>query len=797
MNKIHSAIGALSFALLAASPALAENNEAPQASSTSDSITGAEEERISASDIVVLGKINMRNRTEATEPTLVYDQEYFQRFEPLTAGDALKRVPSVTFLSDVIESDGARLRGLAPGYTQILINGEKVPGSNADRSFFMDRIPAELISRVEIVRSSSARRSGDAMAGTLNIVLRDGFQLDGGYIRAGALHFDDGKWKPSAGLVWGGEVGPGRLLLGANLQGRYNPKQKKSLRYGDSPENNPDFATEDFDNREDQRDTRNGTDYSANATYDLEWDNTKASLSAFIVRTDRTEDERSHEYDDPAATTGPVRAPGGHLLSDNSNVAEIDQLNYSLGFKVAHEWGVGKTSFKLGYASFDEKRYETEYEIDFDRATPRFTGDLINDRIKDNELSAKLEHEFRLGEEMDLVIGGFMQAKDRDMRMLEQRDRRNVAAPRSWNQFTNNPNEFARPFDRPAFADGGLNTVREDRRDIFGLIEGKSGGLSWEAGLRYETTDYRITDRTAVAVGQVYKNDYDMLLPSASLKYDIGAGRITASVARTNRRPDFKFLSPAVYVEEYGDSDLIGNSFLKPESAWGVDFGYEHRLGRTGVAGINFFYRDVKNLNEIRNTGEHGEAYEAPTYNPDGSIDDNGTISWVFQPHNAGNGKVYGVEFDLSTDLGFIGLPDTGIFGNVSWLDSEISDFMGKRRFNGQSSYVYNIGFIQDIPSLGVAFGATHRKQGKAFDRVVSEEIVTTYGADLEVFVEKRFGKMLTLRAVGQNLLNGAKKERFNKFTSLEDQLARDFDEYELESEKAGPVFQVMARLAF
>ena len=245
--KFHSALGALAFALLAAAPVAAADNEEPQ-----KSVTGEEDDRLSSSDIVVLGKINMRNRSDAPEPVLVYDQEYFQRFEPLTAGDALKRVPSVTFLSDVIESDGARLRGLAPGYTQILINGEKVPGSNADRSFFMDRIPAELISRVEIVRSNSARRSGDAMAGTLNIVLRDGFQLDGGYIRAGALHFDDGKWKPSAGLVWGGEVGPGRLLLGANLQGRYNPKLKSSLRYSDSPENNSNFATDDFDNREDQ-----------------------------------------------------------------------------------------------------------------------------------------------------------------------------------------------------------------------------------------------------------------------------------------------------------------------------------------------------------------------------------------------------------------------------------------------------------------------------------------------------------------------------------------------------------------
>ena len=105
----------------------------------------------SSAEIVVQGQIGFRNRSEETVPTLVYDTDYFQRFEPLTAGDALKRVPSVTFLSDVIESDGARLRGLDPGYTQILINGDKVPGSNTDRSFFLDRVPAELISRVEIV----------------------------------------------------------------------------------------------------------------------------------------------------------------------------------------------------------------------------------------------------------------------------------------------------------------------------------------------------------------------------------------------------------------------------------------------------------------------------------------------------------------------------------------------------------------------------------------------------------------------------------------------------------------------
>lgn len=129
------------------------------------------------------------------------------------------------------------------------------------------------------MRSSSARRTGDAVAGTLNIVLRDALTMDGGYVRGGALLFDDGTIKPSGGLYYGGELGPGRILFGANVQGRYNPKVKKSLRYTDSPENDPNFATSSFDNREDQTDTRNGTDYAGNMSYAIDGATTKFELS--------------------------------------------------------------------------------------------------------------------------------------------------------------------------------------------------------------------------------------------------------------------------------------------------------------------------------------------------------------------------------------------------------------------------------------------------------------------------------------------------------------------------------------
>lgn len=792
-DRVLLALTASALAIGAATPALAANATTAAATAAASAATDSQDENReiqTSNEIVVQGAIGFRNRIEDAEPVLVYDEEYFQRFEPLTAGDALKRVPSVTFLSDVIESDGARLRGLDPGYTQILINGEKVPGSNADRSFFLDRIPAELIQQVEIIRSSSARRTGDAVAGTLNIVLRDGYSLDGGYIRGGALHFDDGKIKPSGGFYYGGALAGGRVLIGANVQGRYNPKKKSSLRYGDSPENNPDFATDDFDNREDQSDIRDGTDYAVNASWGIENETTEFDVAGNFVRTERTEDERSFEYDDPVAISGPVRTTTpGNLLTDNANVNDITQESWSLSGKLSHEWSLGETSLRLGYARFIDRQDEFEYEVDFDRTAPRFTGDLVDRDIVDKELSANLEHEFALTDAITVAFGGFLQSKDRDTSIADVRSRFNLTAAdrEGYDQFIRNPGEFA-PSSFPALEpiDGGLNTIEEERRDVYTLLEGKSGPITFEAGLRWENTEVRIDDLTVPASS---RTEYDALLPSASLKWEIGQGRVIASVARTLRRPRFDYISPAVLEAELGDNDLLGNPDLAPETAWGGDLGYEHKIGRTGVVGINVFYRDVTDLVEVSTvldteTGEPVEGSEGP-----------GTF--VFQPRNSGDGEIWGVEFDLSASLAFLGLPDTGVFGNLALIDSSVRDFAGTRRFNGQSKYVYNFGFIQNLPKVGAAFGATYRKQGSAFDRVVAEEVTTSYGADLEIFVEKRFGDSFTIRAVGSNLLNGSKDEVFNKFNTVEEQLERDFDEYEIESEEAGPVFQIMARYAF
>ena len=732
--------------------------------------------------IVVQAGIVYRDRSPDIAPTLSYDLEYFQRFEPLTVGDMLKRVPSVAFVSDVLEYDGAQLRGLDPGYTQILINGKKVPGAGADRSFFVDRIPAELVERIEIVRAPSANRSGDAVAGALNIVLRDAFEFDGAYVRAGALRFDDGEVKPTYGAVASGEFGGGRLLGGVNVQGRYNPKAKFSTRF--------DELGGDFDNREDQTDVRDGTDYSGNISYSREIGTGELKLTGLYVLTDRTQTENSIEYNDPTSTGR------DNLLSVNDQVVEIDQTNLSFGASYEFDMAGGRTGIDLGYAAFEDEQFDTEVEVGYDDDdTPpsfdEFEGERTLLDAEDTESSLKLAHVRDLGAvKFEFGVDAMDKSRDTAIRISE------VA--------TDVEGEPLPPF---ADFDRRTSTIDERRLDPYLMWSGRGAAIEWQAGLRYETTDVSVD-----ADGEREDNDYAVLLPSASLRWNVtDDDRVSLSLGRTVRRPSFDFVLPLLLEEEFGDNDFLGNPQLDPETAWGVDLGFERRLGRQGIVGLNLFYRDITDLIEVTNTGVPNEtalddfADEVEEFLGENPGADETTPGYpVFDPQsfiytaaNVGDGYVFGVEFDASTPLTALGLPNTGVFVNYSWLDSSVDDEFGERRFNNQARYVYNVGFIHDMPTLAASFGASYRKQGDAELRILAEEVRTAYGADLEVFIEKRFGKNLSVRLTGSNLLDASKDEFFDKFDNGIDQANRDYDEYELETESAGPVYQLIARYSF
>lgn len=759
------------MAMLPISFAATAQNQAPDAG-----IAG-EPKQLDA--VVVQGEIAYRDRTSDIAPTLVYDLEYFQRFEPSTVGDMLKRVPGMTFVgSDIMEFDGAMMRGMAAGYTQVLINGKKVPGAGDDRSFWVDRIPAEMVDHIEILRSNSANRSGDAIAGTINIVLRDAYVFDGSYVRLGVNRWDDGEVNPTFGAVTSDDALGGRVLVGVNVQDRYRAKIKRSDRFSDP-------SMEELVSWEDQNEVKDGRDYSANVSYTTDvGDSGRLSIDGFYVKTDRdvSEVSREVEYDDEDVIESNV--PG---------LSPIKQKNWGIGAEYRFDMAGGTTEFDVDYARFEDDSAESEEKHEYVNGEwDASEAEASAVDAKDSETSFKIAHKRPAGA-AELEFGVDYRRKKRDI------------------TYTNYEWEGEEEGDPVIYElDGTIGSLIEETRiDPYVMLTGRGDRFSWEAGLRYETTKSDIGYREDGEVEGASSKDYNELLPSLHLKWDLtDTTRLSLSLAKSVKRPNFNELIPALLDGEFGDNDYIGNPQLDPETANGIDLGFERRLGKHGVFGVNVFYRDVKNLIELVNTGQWSEdaqdSYEDDLEefladNPGATEDDFefDPESWLFTSANIGDGKVYGIEFDLSTPLTALGMPNTGVFLNYSYLDSKVTDVIGERRFNDQARSVYNIGFIQDLPSLAASFGATYRKQGDAFSRILAEEVTVSYGDDLEVFVEKRFGQTLSLRLSAANLLDAAKDEVFHKFDNQADQIDRDYDEYELETEEAGPSYQLVMRWAF
>jgi outer membrane receptor protein involved in Fe transport len=101
-------------------------------------------------------------RRDDTASKTVLSNEEIRKYGDDNVFDVLKRAPGVTITGKTI-----RMRGLGAGYTQILVNGDRPPPG-----FSLDNLAPDQIERIEVVRAASAEFSMQAIAGTINIVLR-------------------------------------------------------------------------------------------------------------------------------------------------------------------------------------------------------------------------------------------------------------------------------------------------------------------------------------------------------------------------------------------------------------------------------------------------------------------------------------------------------------------------------------------------------------------------------------------------------------------------------------------------
>lgn len=696
-------------------------------------------------EVVVQGAPVYRDRTPSISPELEYDTEFFQQFEPTSVGDMLKRTPGVAFSSDVGEYDSPQLRGLGAGYTQVLINGRRIAGSSADRSAAVDRIPAEMVDRIQIIRSPSADQDSQGVGGTINIILKDGASLQGGSVRLGVLSFDDNEYRSSAALSYGAQTNDVTWSTSATFSERYVAKEKTEKVA--SPDG-------DLDTSEIEHDVRDSDDISLSASVTFQL-NAKSTLgfTANKVNTERTENQT--EEASKVNNDGDLELDG--LARDAVDI-EADTITlgtlYTRNFGQSSIWELSADYSKTEHTEDADKWERDDYDSieEYDA--------VENLDISDIEFIVNTSVSTELSNGIALKTGLVASMKEREETLTE--------------------------FDVESTGEiNGIDLlqtyeVEEDRLDAFMLAEktlGERGVL--ELGIRVESTDRTIENEvSSTDTSETHVN------PSAHFSYDVGEqGTFRTSLARTVRRPAFSELSPTILEDEPEDGDAKqGNPDLDDEISNGLDVGYEQRIFGRGIAGFNAFYREVSDvIEEVGITRAGG-----------------GTL---YSYGNAGDGEVWGIEMDFNVPIS----EQTGFFANVTWLDSEIVDqFTGeKRRFREQPDYVYNVGVTHNIPSWNMSTGFSYQKQGTSLKVDLDREVELEYDGNLELFLEKRFEYDYVLRLTGTNLLDAEKREHFTNFSGdsaqeiLDNHIAGNVDTLEDEVETAGPVITLTLRKRF
>jgi len=133
-------------------------------------------------------------RRQSTAAKIVIGREELDKQGDGTLGEVLKRLPGVTIQGAPGRGGAIRMRGLGGGYTQILMDGQRVPPG-----FSIDSLTPEMIEKVEILRAPTAETGARAIAGTINIVLREGLRANPDDLKVGA-GFENGH--RSEGLNW-------------------------------------------------------------------------------------------------------------------------------------------------------------------------------------------------------------------------------------------------------------------------------------------------------------------------------------------------------------------------------------------------------------------------------------------------------------------------------------------------------------------------------------------------------------------------------------------------------------------
>ncbi len=164
-------------------------------------------------------------RRDDTASKTVLSADEIRKYGDDNIFDVLKRAPGVTVTGKTL-----RMRGLGAGYTQILVNGDRPPPG-----FSLDALTPDQIERIEIVRAASAEFSMQAIAGTINVVLRKVVSKPQRDLRLSVLRSQESR-NLNAGGTLGDRKGNLSYFLNGSLYAGENAFTNRSADYFYAPD---------------------------------------------------------------------------------------------------------------------------------------------------------------------------------------------------------------------------------------------------------------------------------------------------------------------------------------------------------------------------------------------------------------------------------------------------------------------------------------------------------------------------------------------------------------------------------
>jgi iron complex outermembrane receptor protein len=145
---------------------------------------------------------SLDTKREANARVEVVTAEDVGKLPAHNVADTLQRLPGVNISSSSAdeggfdEADRVSLRGTSPSLTQTLINGHTVgsadwfvlsQGNNVGRSVSYSLLPSELVSSVEVNKSSQAKLQDGGTTGTVNIITRKPLEFSKQFTAEGSI----------------------------------------------------------------------------------------------------------------------------------------------------------------------------------------------------------------------------------------------------------------------------------------------------------------------------------------------------------------------------------------------------------------------------------------------------------------------------------------------------------------------------------------------------------------------------------------------------------------------------------